>query len=149
MPPSRATKKPIPSGSSQTKAKRFYAVDESQNAFLRICATDYKEKYNSRVDGDKYIAPYISLIGTLYEPEYFMVDFENISYKFMHFARALDVAFKSYYVFNIAYPEACEEMWDFVNKQFYHFLDGSKNPKPGTLTLLKEIKSKHTFFFIS
>lgn len=144
-------KKTIPSGSgSNTTSKRFYTTKESQNAFLQVCATeaDYKEKYNSRVSGEKCIAPYISLIGNLNEPEYFMIDFENISYKIMNFARALDVSFKAYYVFNIAYPEACAEMWDFINKKFYNIPDSSNKTKPGTLTLLKEIKSKSILLLI-
>lgn len=147
LPPSRiSTKKGNPSSSANVQNKaRFYTVNESRNAFLLICSTEsgYKEMYDSRVKEESCVAPYISLIGTIFEPQYLLVDFENITYKIFDFARALDVCFKAYYVFNIAYPDKCADMWDFINQQFSKMQDKSNKSKtkPSTFTLLAEIKS--------
>lgn len=109
---------------------------------MTICATDieYKQSYDARVKAELSVAPYISLIGSLENPSAYMGDFENITYKFFDFARALDVCFKSYYVFNLAHPEACEAIWDFLNRQFYGLPGGDNRTKPATYTLLNNIK---------
>lgn len=67
----------------------------SESTFLLVCSTEieYKEKYDSKLKHNSQIAPYISLIGTLDEPQYFMIDFENLSYKVFSFSRALDISF--------------------------------------------------------
>lgn len=147
LPPSRiSAKKGNPGSSADVQNKpRFYTVNESRNAFLLICSTEseYKEMYDSKVKEESCVAPYISLIGTIFEPKYFLVDFENITYKIFDFARALDVCFKAYYVFNIAYPDKCADMWDFINQQFFKMQDKSNKSKtkPPTFTLLADIKS--------
>lgn len=70
-----------------------------------------------------------------------MVDFESISYKLFDFARAVDVCFKAYYVFNIAHPEGCDAIWDFLNRKFYGLKDvDEQSTKPATYALLKEIE---------
>lgn len=116
-------------------------MDESRNAFMLVCPTesDYKIMYDSKVKEESCVAPYISIIGTMFDPEYFLIDFENITYKVFDFARALDLCFKAYYVFNIAYPDACANIWDFIDQQFYR-MQRNNNTKPATFTLLNAIK---------
>lgn len=108
--------------------------------------TEYKEMYDCKVKAESSVAPYISLIGSVLEPQYFMVDFENITYKLFKFSKALDICFKSYFVFNIVHPEACDSMWSFVNKQFYGMENGTNEAKPGTHSLVHEIQCKLTLF---
>lgn len=128
---------------NSTAKKKFYSVQESRDAFMRVCATetDYKQIYASKVIAESSVAPYMSLIGTLKNPKAFMVDFENMSFKIFGFAKALDVCFKAFYVFNFAHPEACDAIWDFVNKLFYR-LPGSDITKPATFVLLNDVKCK-------
>lgn len=110
--------------------------------------TEYKETYDSKVGAESSVAPYISLIGSVKEPQYFMVDFENITYKFFKFSKALDVCFKSYFVFNIKHPEACANMWDFVDKQFYKMAKVGNDSKPGTHSLIHEIEGNFYYNII-
>lgn len=148
LPTSRITKKQLLNTTTKEK-KRLYSINESKNSFMLICASEieYKEKYDAKVQHESSTAPFLSLIGTLEDPQSFMVDFENITYKFYSFEKALDVCFKAYYVFNIAYPEACDSMWEFVNQQFYKLPGQNVQTKPGIHTLLAEIK-RESFIFL-
>lgn len=110
---------------------------------MQVCATEteYKQIYDSKVIAESSVAPYISLIGTMKNPKAIMVDFENMSFKIFSFAKALDVCFKVFYVFNLAHPEACDAIWDFINRLFYR-LPGNDVTKPGTYALLNNVKCK-------
>ncbi|XP_036319129.1 uncharacterized protein LOC118733709 [Rhagoletis pomonella] len=121
--------------------KRLYSIKESLDSFMVVCATEteYKQMYDCKVQAESSIAPFISLIGTLDEPQSFMIDFDNIIYKVFNFAKAVDICFKAYNVFNMAYAEPCAAMWDFINRQFYQLTINAK-PKPGIEALLNEIK---------
>lgn len=137
LPSSRINKKSDRNVENNAPKKRkFYSMNESREAFMQICATEieYRQMYDSKVKDQSCVAPFISLIGSLEAPNYFMVDFENISYKLFSFARAVDVCFKAYFVFNIAFPEACNAIWDFINQQFYHLTDTGYKTKPTTNT---------------
>lgn len=144
LPNSRIKKKALLNADSNATKKKLYSVNESRNAFLLLCATEteYREMYDSKVIRDSNVAPYISIIGPAEDPRSFMVDFENITYKFYSFSKASDVCFKAYQVFNLAYPEACFPMWDFIGRQFYGIAGDGDTTKPGTYALLKEINCK-------
>lgn len=144
LPPARITK-------NSAIKKKFYTAIESWNAFVVVCRTEveYKEMYDEKVKRESAIPPFISVIGSMDDPHYFMVDFENITYKLYSFAKAIDVCLKAYYIFNLAYPEACQHMWTFINRQFYQLADGEKGAKK-TLELLNAIQCEYyiLLFFI-
>lgn len=104
--------------------------------------TDYKQFYDNKVQMEGSVAPYISVIGSAQEPEYYLVDFDNIAYKCFQFSKALDICFKAYFVFNIAFPEACECIWNFINKQFFKLPTGADKAKPALDALLHDIRCK-------
>lgn len=58
-----------------------------------------------------------------------------------------DVCYKAYYIFNLAYPEACQHMWRFIGRQFYNLSDGEKAAKT-TLELLNAIQCLYYIFFL-
>lgn len=139
LPRSRINKK----SSKQNTRKRLYSVEESQDSFMSICATEteYNQIRNSKLVAESSNSPSILLVGSLEEPQSFMVCFENVTYKFCHFSKAIDVCFKAYKLFNIAYSEACVAMWDFIGREFYELHDGT-NAKPGIDLILNQIKCK-------
>lgn len=122
--------------------RRFYSVNESQDSFILTCATEteYKQKYDEKVNTESSVAPFMTLIGTLENYRYIMVDFDNITYKFHSLAKAIDICFKAYHLFNIEYPEKCEAMWDLINREFYNLPCTTTQTKPPTYMLLSEIK---------
>lgn len=143
LPQSRISKKALLSlNSNENVKKKFYSVNESRKSFMMVCQTEaeYKGMYDSKVTAESSVPPFISLIGSVFEPQYFMVDYDNISYKFFKFSRALEICFKTYYVFNIQHPEACDSICDFINKLFFKMkCDGAKT-KPGTDALIREVE---------
>lgn len=147
LPPSRVTNKSLLNKDVNAGKRKLYSTEESRNSFLRVCATEteYKQFYDAKVDAESFVAPFISLIGSLNDPKLYMVDFDDMTFKFFDFGRALDVCFKAYYVFNIAYPEPCEPMWDFINKQFFGLPCAGNKAKPGTNVLVNEIKCKYEY----
>lgn len=124
------------------KKKRFYSNNESRDAFMVICKTEveYKEHYDNKVTNESAVPPYISIIGSLQDPSAIMCDFENMNFKFFSLAKAIDICFKAYHLFNIVYPEACALMWQFLNRQFYELNDKEEKINPVTHMLLKDIK---------
>lgn len=128
--------------------KKFYSVKESRRAFMMVCQTEaeYRQLYDNKVEGEGSVPPYISLIGSVQEPQYFMVDFENITYKFFKFSKALEICFKSYFLFNLAFPEACDCIWEFINKQFFKIEIDSYQAKPTLDALMRDIYCKYTAF---
>lgn len=66
---------------------------ESWEAFIVFCRTevDYKIKYDEKVKRESAIPKFISVIGSIDEPQYFMVDFDNITYKIFTLAKAIDI----------------------------------------------------------
>lgn len=146
LPRSRITKKSLVHKANEKIKRRVYSIKDSQDSFMSVIATEteYKKMYDSKLLAESSIAPFISLIGSLEEPQSFTVNFENITYKFSNFSKAMDVCFKVYNLFDIAYPEACGANWDFINRQLYGLHDG-KNAKPGIDSLLNEIKCESSF----
>lgn len=122
--------------------RRFYSLTESREAFIAVCPTEaaYREKYDAKVKLESSIPPFMTVIGTLNNFQYVMLDFDNITYKLHSLAKAVDVCFKTYHVFNIQYPEKCEPVWDFLNREFYHLTNCDTKTKPPTYMLLNEIK---------
>lgn len=148
LPPSRLTKKVL---AEKKEKKKFYTVNESREAFVMICKTeaDYKQMFDRKVEIEVSVPPYISLIGSVEQPQYFMVDFENITYKCFKFAKALEICVKTYFVFNIAFPEACDSIWEFVNEQFFRVEPQGKKAKPGIDALLHDIRCKYQNFLFT
>lgn len=142
LPPSRIRKKAVAVVDKNARKHKFYTLNESRKAFMQVCQTEteYKQIYDNKVTAESSVPPYISLIGSVYEPQYFMVDFENITYKFFTFSKALETCFKSYFVFNFVHPEACDCMWDFINEQFFKLASGKSKTKPATDALIHAIQ---------
>lgn len=87
--------------------------------------------------------PFISIVGSVSDPknilENIKCDFENIKFKFCSLAKAIDVAFKAYHLFNIEYAPAARHIWQFINLHFYKIKD-AENAHPTVHVLLKKLK---------
>lgn len=136
--------------STQRDRIKCFSTKDSRDAFIEVCSTDteYKSHYNTKVNSNSSIPPYITIIGSLINPEYIMCDFENITYKmFTLKKKAIDICFKTYYLFSLRYPTACQHMWQFINQSFYSLKDDTVlNPATKMLlTAIKGIKSSVNF----
>lgn len=156
----------LPSGKNQKEGKKKgqfrFSTKEAQDAFIIVCQNEasYKEYYDAKVRKEKSVQPYITIIGTLLSPREIFVDFENIMYKMASLPKAIDVCFKSHFVFSIEYNPAARYMWQFLNQYFYHLKDDKTYPavhmiikliKGNLLIILRIIFSKskgcRKFFF--
>lgn len=144
--------------SSTSGSSRFTAAD-SQLAFLRFHATadDYKSAFNQMMKDDKSLAPMINVIGDMFGPKQYMIDFDNIRYCPTKITKAIDICFKCYFVFGMEYPPACVPFYQFLNSFFYKITEAETKPIPvhKSVTKLIEIaKGTHMsaypfrFFFL-
>lgn len=105
-------------------------ASDSQNAFIRFhsCTEDYIAAYNAMVLHNKSVEPMVNVVGDMLEPKEFFVDFDNIRYKMTSIEKAIDICFKSYFLFGIKYPEACNSFYQFLNCYFYKIKEKENSP---------------------
>lgn len=139
LPPSRTPSKLT---DVSKRKKKFFSTNEAREAFIVVYATEtlYKEHFEAKIKKES-VPPYISIIGSLSNPEKIIGGFENIKYEFNSITRAIDICFKVYHTFNFAYPNACLSMWQFINAHFYGLDDADETVNPATLLLVSNIKS--------
>lgn len=130
----------------QRKLQKNFSTKDSQEAFIAICPTEtlYKEQFNAKVDRESAMPPFITIIGTLLEPETIIVDFENIMYKIHSISKAIDICIKAYHLFQMEYSPAACLMWQFISKKFYGLPD--ENVYPAVHMLIKTINGKLQMF---
>ncbi|KAB0799883.1 hypothetical protein PPYR_07763 [Photinus pyralis] len=63
--------------------------------------------------------PQIIIIGNVANPKNF-VKINEVLYEVECPLKALDICFKSFFVFNASYPASCEQCWVFVQKKIYN-----------------------------
>lgn len=124
------------------KSQKNFTTKDSQEAFIMECASQavYKEVFNAKVSNESGMPPFITIIGSIWEPQEILVDFENITYKLNSLVKAIDVCMKAYHLFNIEYSPAARLMWQFINKYFYQ-LPGD-TVYPAVHMLIKTINGK-------
>lgn len=108
------------------KTKKF-SLMESRDAFMAYYPTTnaYVESRNAFLKNAS-IPPMVNVIGEIFDPKDIYVDFDDVSYKFHSIAKAIDIAFKMYFVLQIHYPAPCQTIWMFLNRYFYNIEDGTK-----------------------
>lgn len=87
------------------------------------------------------IPPMINIIGEVFNVQKVYLDFDNIRYIFHSLAKAVDVAFKTYFTLLFVYPKACQAMWLFINKYFFK-LEDEITPSCAHGQLMHHLKSK-------
>lgn len=124
------------------KMKKF-SVMESRDTFIAYHKTHlaYIETRNNLAK-NKTIPPMVNIIGDILDPTDIMVDFDDITYQFHTLGKAIDTAFKMYFVFMIDYPKPCQSIWVFLNIYFYGLEDGKK-PTTSIGALLHQLKGKY------
>lgn len=128
------------------KGNKFFTNIESKRSFISFAPTEeaYTEHLVNKIECESSIPPTITVIGDIFKPLSFFVDFDNIKYKVFTLPRAIDIAFKSYNLFNIKYHDACVHMWDFINILFYGIQSTPANPATHMLckTISGELNKK-------
>lgn len=121
--------------------RQTYSTKDAQDAFITFCDTEegYKENLDCKIQRESSVPPFITIIGSVFDPKTILCDFENITYKFSSLPKAIDVAFKTYHLFNLEYATAARHMWQFINNYFYKIKD-TENAHPTIHVLLKKLQ---------
>lgn len=140
-PPLKKRKRQSDEEASTSGNSRFTATD-SQLAFLRFHATadDYKSAFNQMWKDNKSVAPMINIIGDMFGPKQYMIDFDNIRYRPTKITKAIDICFKCYFVFGMEYPPACVSFYQFLNCFFYNITEIETKPIPVHKSVTKLIE---------
>lgn len=138
--PPKKRKRQSDEETSTSNSSRFTAVD-SQLAFLRFHATadDYKSAFNQMMKDNKS-APMINIIGDIFGPKQYMIDFDNIRYCPTKITKAIEICFKCYFVFGMEYPPACVSFYQFLNCFFYNIMETETKPIPVHKSVTKLIE---------
>ena len=102
----------------------------------------HKEMCDAEVKREVSIPPFMTITGSLEIVKYVLADFDNITIQFYSLAKAIDVCFKTYYLFNLQFSERCEAMWGFSTRNHYNIKYALPKNTPPTLMLLNEVKGK-------
>lgn len=105
-------------------------ASDSQHAFIRFHSSteDYITAYDAMVSQNKSVEPMVNVIGEMLAPKEFYVDFDNIRYKLPSIEKAIDICFKSFFLFGIKYPAACISFYQFLNCLFYKIKEEETSP---------------------
>ena len=137
-----------PSGRVVTKSTdgkknvKKYSISDSQDAFIkRLDDCQSAENYikELKLQGKPIqpfliiVSPHIGKCGDTY------IYFDKVKYAFKSFARAVDILFKIFHVFNIKYPQQCEVFWQFVEIFFFEISTESTHSR--VQILVEELKN--------
>lgn len=122
------------------KSFKKYTITDSQKSFIVLAdsACELKNFLDSKKKSGQ-IQPFIAVIGSAENPEKILVYFDTIYYQFAHVAKALDVCFKIFQVFNIAYPSESKMVWTFVQQYLYNINLKSDEVYPAISLLISKL----------
>lgn len=138
----------LPTTQTKTTDKtKKYSMMESRDSFIAYhpTQTSYFENRNELAKSGS-IPPMLNIIGDIFAPVEIYVDYDNISYKFFSMGKAIDIAFKIFYVMQIDFPKPCQMIWVFLNQYFFHLEDGMK-VSSSIGVLLHLLKGVKIFYF--
>lgn len=132
------TKKVAQKGTDGTTTIKRFTVKDSQVAFCFVGDTisqieDHLRYLNTIQES---IQPFILALksrdGERFEE--FLVYIDGFKLKCTRLLRAVDVCLKMFYLFDIKYPLACEQFWEFL-AAFFYFKEHSKKKKKSSTKL--------------
>lgn len=119
----------VPTKSNNTKK---YSIRDSQESFFFLAesTTQIDEHLNFLKSRQISIQPFVIGIGeNLFKIDKFYVYLDGMKFNFNTGIRAIDICFKSFFLFKLKYPEASENFWNFIQRKFYGIEKGKINTK--------------------
>lgn len=80
------------------------------------------EKLNKSLRTGERLQPYMIFVETDSQVTSFYVIINKFYYRVESALKAIDICFKSFFVFNLKYPIQCEQIWYFIQKYFYEII---------------------------
>lgn len=122
------------------KSTTKFTIKDSQEAFVFVGQThqqlsdqiEFLEKKMERIQ------PFILATGdcNFNKFENFYVYLDGTKLVFNNFLRAVDICFKIFHIFNLEYPQACSQIWNFIESYFYKMNFNDKKQKSTKLRVI-------------
>lgn len=116
---------------SGAKSKRKFSVSDSQESFALI-ADDDKElelKLELRRMHNTNIQPLLLVIGDLNCIKKLYIYFDGLRYPVLRVLTAVDLLYKTFFVFNLEFPNESIIFFNFLQNFFYEMKSNVKFPK--------------------
>lgn len=98
------------------------------------------EKSNKAFRTGERLQPYMIFVETDSKVTYFYVVINKFYYKVESALKALDICFKSFFVFNLHYTPQCDQIWYFMQTFIYEIITKfDKNCSPNVNTLINDL----------
>lgn len=134
-----------PKGSLNAKNK--ITIELSKDSFFIhiFSENDLKRKIAERAEFYKQInstvQPYIIAVGVnVYHLDTYFVILDQHFFKFTTFLNALDICFKSHFVFNLKFAKECQYVWTFIQNYFYDIELKEDSSSPNIISLIADLK---------
>lgn len=122
-------------------------IADSRNSCIQLVKSENDVKnqikllVNAYFQSKKQIQPLIFVVGKSYSTATsFYVYFCNVLYQLPTFLKALDVCFKSFFVFNFLYPNDSVLIWNFLQIFFYDITTANDSRNSRLKTRINELK---------
>lgn len=131
---------------TQRKFFKKYTMMDSQKKFMLIAATPDEAEFELKKmkSLNSPIQPFLIIIGTLSQPKYILVYFDEIKYKFYSSLRAINCCFQIFFVFKLDYPIEARTFWTFIQEYFYNItVDADENKiYPSVSCLIAQLRKE-------
>lgn len=98
------------------------------------------EKCNKALRTGEKLQPYIVFVETDSQVTYFYIVINKFFYKVESALKAIDICFKSFFVFNLHYTPQCEQIWYFIQTFIYEITTKfDKNCSPNVTILVNDL----------
>lgn len=145
--PSAAESPPVIEKESGIKNFSKTTIADSRNSCIQLVKTENDVKnqikilVNAYFETKKQIQPLIFVVGKSFSTATtFYVYFCNILYQLPTFLKALDVCFKTYFVFNFSYPNESILIWNFLQIFFYEITTSNDSRNSRVKSRINDLK---------
>lgn len=121
-----------------------FTIKDSQQAF--IFEGESVQQIEDHLDFLKTkntnIQPLILVLSKNDGCEEYFVYLDGYKLKFKKLLRAVDICLKIFFVFNLQYPAACEQFWNFIQYFFYSIEPNKKDITSRISTIIETLKDQ-------
>lgn len=122
-----------------------YTIKDSQNSFFlhgQTVAACVEKIKNMTTEGAP-IQPFILLVGdAINKPRHILVFVDGVKYMFNTVLEAVDICFKVFFIFELAYPTASQHIWQLIQQFFYEIETPFDIVLPNIAQLMQDLKTK-------
>lgn len=103
------------------KRRKKFSVSDSQNTFAILAQSNQELdlQINLRKVQGRNIQPLLLVVGDTCKVKEMSIYFDGIRYPVLKVLSAIDILFKTFFVFSLQFPEECDTFYSFLQLFFY------------------------------